>query len=175
MSNGVLTIEQQRFFATLEIVWREGQHLLYSRQRLLASAIDTQWVIDLEFQPEIAEQLEAFVSRFARMQDTIGEKLLPRWLHAQGERSSTLIDTLNRAEKLGILNSAERWIMVRQLRNGLIHEYMTDPTEFAKTINLASAAVAELIGVYNALLRHAKDELKLSADLQLLPGFESLV
>ena len=169
MSNAVLALERQRFLATLEIVWREGQHLLYSRQRLFVAPIDTQWVIDLESHPEIAERLEAFVSRYSRMQDSIGEKLLPRWLRAQGERSTTLIDTLNRAEKLGILKSAEQWIMARQLRNSLIHEYMIDPAEFAQAINLAGSGIVELIGVYNALLQQTKDELKLNTDMQILP------
>lgn len=169
MSNTALALEQQRFLATLEIVQREGQHLLYSQQRLFGMCIDAQWVINLESRPEIAERLEAFVSRYSRMQDTIGEKLLPRWLRAQGERSTTLIDTLNRAEKLGILQSADQWIIARQLRNSLIHEYMTDPAEFAQAINLANAEVAELVGVYNALLQYAADKLKFNTDLQLQP------
>lgn len=46
---------------------------------------------------------------------------------------------------------------------------MTDPAEFAQAINLANSEVAELVGVYNALLQYAADKLKFNTDLQLLP------
>ena len=43
------------------------------------------WVRGLASAPELAEQLEAFVSRFGRMQDTIADKLIPRWLMGLAE------------------------------------------------------------------------------------------
>ena len=46
---------------------------------------------------------------------------------------------------------------------------MTDPAEFAQAINLAGVAVAELVGVCNALVKYAVDKHKLNTDLQLLP------
>ena len=68
----------ERFLQTLEIVAREGKHLSYSWNSLFSQTIDAEWVRNLEHAPEIAEQLEAFVSRFGRMQDTVADKLLPR-------------------------------------------------------------------------------------------------
>ena len=65
----------------------------------------------------MAERLEAFVSRFGRMQDTIADKLLPRWLLAQAETPGSQIETLNRAEKLGVLPDVEQWLEARKLRN----------------------------------------------------------
>lgn len=70
------------------------------------------------------------MSRFGRMQDTIADKLFPRWLLALAETPGSQIETLNRAERLGILNSTERWLEMRNLRNRLVHEYMTDSAKF---------------------------------------------
>lgn len=66
-----------RFLQTLEIVAREGKHLSYSWNSLFSQKIDAEWVRNLEHAPEIAERLEAFVSRFGRMQDTMADKLFP--------------------------------------------------------------------------------------------------
>ena len=72
----------ERFVKTLHIVSREGVYLSYSWHRLFPSAIDAAWVAALAGHPEAAERMDAFVSRFGRMQDTIADKLLPRWLQA---------------------------------------------------------------------------------------------
>lgn len=97
------------------------------QMRLGDQPIDVDWVRGLEQAPELAERLEAFTSRYGRMQDTIAEKLLPRWLHALAERAGSQIETLNRAERLGVIASVERWLEGRKLRNRLVHAYMEDP------------------------------------------------
>ena len=71
-----------RFLHTLEIIAKEGKLLSYSWNGLFNQAIDVEWVDSLEQNPSCAEQLEAFVSRFGRMQDTMADKLFPRWLLA---------------------------------------------------------------------------------------------
>ncbi len=133
---GLLPVE--RFVKTLHIVWREGGHLSYSWHRLFSNPIDAVWVTALAKEPEAAERMDAFVSRFGRMQDTIADKLLPRWLEAVAERPGSQIDTLNRAEQLQVVGSVSSWLEARKLRNRLVHEYMEDPEEFAEGLNLAS-------------------------------------
>ncbi|WP_018716289.1 hypothetical protein [Arhodomonas aquaeolei] len=51
--------------------------------------------------------MEAFVSRFAHLQDTLGDKLLPAYLAALGERKGALLDNLDRAERLELVPSAD--------------------------------------------------------------------
>lgn len=58
----------ERFLQTLEIVAREGKHLSYSWSSLFRKTIDAEWVRSLEQAHDCAERLEAFVSRFGRMQ-----------------------------------------------------------------------------------------------------------
>lgn len=155
-----------RFLHTLNIVYREGRHLAFSRQHLFAQAIDADWVRGLEEAPELAERLEAFVSRFGRMQDTMADKLLPRWLMALAETPGSQIEVLNRAERLGVLADVEAWLEARQLRNRLVHEYMDDPEAFAGDILLARDYSGLLLTTYDAVRAFAADRMEVvSRDL----------
>lgn len=153
--SSALDLPVTRFLHTLEIAAKEGKHLSYSWKRLSNQAIDVDWVIGLEQNPGCAEQLEAFVSRFGRMQDTIADKLLPRWLLALAELPGSQIETLNRAERLGVLSSTERWLEARNLRNRLVHEYMTDPAKFAQDLVLAKEYSLMLIETFKRLRQDA--------------------
>jgi hypothetical protein len=139
------TLPRDRFLATLHIVAKESEHLEWSRARLFGEVIDTAWVESLAVQPELAERLEAFVSRYGRLQDTVADKLLPRWLLALAEQPGSQIEVLNRAERLGVLQETASWLEARQLRNRLIHEYMTDSSSFADELNLAEGYSRMLI------------------------------
>ena len=66
----ILNLPLARFLQTLEIVAIEGRHLTYSWNRLFNQIIDVDWVNNLEKNADCAEQMEAFVSRFGRIQDT---------------------------------------------------------------------------------------------------------
>ncbi len=154
----------QRFLQTLQVVAREGKHLDYSWGRLFSQAIDADWVGRLEAEPELAERLEAFVSRFGRMQDTISAKLLPRWLMTLAETPGSQIEVLNRAERLGVVSSTERWLAARHLRNRPIHEYMTDPGAFADDLLLARDYTRDLIDTYNRIRRFAIERMHLAQE-----------
>ena len=93
---------------------------------------------------ELAERIDAFVARFGRLQDTVGDKLLPQYLNALGEATGPAIDNLNRAEKFGLIHSAELWITLRELRNQMVHEYMEDIEQLANALNTAHEHVATL-------------------------------
>ncbi|MES9857860.1 MAG: hypothetical protein ABW166_14860 [Sedimenticola sp.] len=164
--NAVLPVE--RFLFTLDIVAREKQHLCYSWKRLYSQTIDTRWVERLEEHPELAEQLEAFVSRFGRMQDTIADKLLPRWLMALAERPGSQIETLNRAERLGVIDSVEGWLEARKLRNRLVHEYVESAEVFAEDLQLAKEYSALLVNCFDALCKYAHN--RMNIERILLPN-----
>lgn len=160
-----------RFIATLEIVAREAAHLAWSQQRLFSRPIDGAWVLTLNAQPEQAESMEAYVSRFGRLQDTIADKLLPRFLQALAERPGSQIEVLNRAERLGVLDDVTRWLESRQLRNKLIHEYMTDAASFADDLNLSNTFCLMLIDTAARIRAEAIARLKLSPEtLPALPS-----
>ncbi|WP_019022201.1 hypothetical protein [Thioalkalivibrio sp. ALE23] len=152
-----------RFLQTLEIVRREGEHLDWSRGRLAAESIDAEWVRALGDAPERAERMEAFVSRFGRMQDTIADKLLPRWLLALAETPGSQIEVLNRAERLGVIEDLEDWLEVRRLRNRLVHEYMRDPETFAEDLCRTRAHTDMLLDTYERVRRFAVERMGLDS------------
>jgi len=153
--HGCLNLPVTRFLQTLEIVAKEGGRPAYSWKSLFSQSVDFEWVARLEQAPARAEQLEAFMSRFGRMQDAMAEKLFSRWLLALAEVPGSQIETLNRAERLGVLASTEQWLEIRNLRNRLVHEYMTDPAGFAEDLALAKKYSLKLIETFNRLRQDA--------------------
>ena len=169
MTLDTITTEQKRFLSLLEIVRREGDLLLKTDARLFVDVLDVAWVQRLESDEGVAERLEAFVSRFGRMQDTLGDKLLPSLLRSLAEKPGTALDNFNRAEKLGLLSSVVDWLDARNLRNKLTHEYLFDAEEFAIALNQAHSAVTLLVGAYNAMNHFARERIVSSSWPALLP------
>ena len=151
----VVQSEQPRFTALMNTVWREGMWLKRTDARLFQATIDPAWIAQLEYSDDLSERLEAFTSRFGRMQDTIGDKLIPSLLRLVAERPGSQLDNLNRAEKLGVLASTVGWLDARNLRNKLVHEYMEDAEQFAQALYRAHEYVPKLIETYNAINRYA--------------------
>ena len=82
----------------------------------------------LPTEPEV-RTLDQLVFRFGRLQDAMGTRLLSALLQLTQEwqDNEPFIDKLNRAEKLGMLPSAEQWQLLRELRNQTAHEYPAQP------------------------------------------------
>lgn len=169
MTVDTLKIESIRLLALLKIVRREGALLQKTDARLFAAELDAAWVERLENDDDLAERLDAFVSRFGRMQDTVGDKLIPVLLRSMAEKTGSALDNLNRAEKLGFLLSVEQWLDARNLRNKLVHEYMSDPEEFAAALNKAHLTVPLLVTTYNAINHYAHSRLSNAEWPELLP------
>lgn len=100
--------------------------------------------------------LELFTSRFAKLQDYMGEILFPAYLEFVEESIDRLsmIDRLNKLEKYGILSTAQEWKDLRELRNKLAHEY---PNSFSALV-VSLNAVFERCGYLEQTLKRIKDE-----------------
>lgn len=83
----------------------------------------------LPLDDEQVRTLDQLVFRFGRLQDAMGTRLLPALLQLTQEwrDDEPFLDKLNRAEKLGMLPSAEQWQLLRELRNQTAHEYPSQP------------------------------------------------
>lgn len=134
------------------VVSKECRHLATTDQRLFGSGFTLMQVNQLEADHDLAERVEAFVGRFGRLQDTVGDKLLPLLLTALGEKPAAAIDNLDRAERLGLLNSADEWMTMRNLRNQMVHEYVEDPAVLSSALQTGHAFVGVLIAVANKML-----------------------
>ncbi len=151
MTTDITRAEQKRFLSLAEIIRREGDLLLKTDARLFKVNLDVACVGRLENEEKLAGRLDVFVSRFGRMQDTLGDKLIPSLLRFLVEKRGNSLDNLNRAEKFGLLTSVVEWLHVRNLRNKLVHEYMVDAEEFAMALNQAHVVVSSLVAAYNAI------------------------
>ena len=134
------------------VVRKECQHLVSTDQRLFDQPFTEARASQLETDPDLAERVDAFVGRFGRLQDTVGDKLLPMLLMALGEVPAAAIDNLDRAERLGFLDSADEWVAMRQLRNQMVHEYVEDLTVLASALQTGHAFVSALVAVANKLM-----------------------
>lgn len=128
-----------RFLA--ETVLAESASLRTTDGRLFALPMDAQRAGTLRDDIDLAERVDAFVARFGRLQDTVGDKLLPAVLAWLAEPVGPAIDNLARAERLGWIASAADWIECRQLRNFMIHGYVRDMALLASALTRGHLAV----------------------------------
>ena len=81
----------------VRVVRKECQHLATTDRRLFgAASFSVVQATLLEEDPDLAERVEAFVGRFGRLQDTVGDKLLPLlwtlWVRKHSQSSTILIE-----------------------------------------------------------------------------------
>ena len=151
---------EMRLQFLVRVVRKECKHLASTDQRLFGTELFLQQVADLECDPDLAERVEAFVGRFGRLQDTIGDKLLPSLLVLLGERPSAAIDNLDRAERLGFIKSTENWMAMRALRNQMVHEYVEDPVLLHAALKSGHSFVPELLAAGDAMVVEVEQRLR---------------
>jgi uncharacterized protein with HEPN domain len=140
------------------VVTKECFYLMYTVEKLCQVDPQFCWLNALEQNPDLTERLDAFVSRFCRLQDTLGDKLLPIYLRMQLEPIGTVLDNLNRAEKLGLVPSVADWVEARSLRNSLVHEYTEDMDLLRQSILRALKLVPMLEAVTEKLCQESKSQ-----------------
>jgi hypothetical protein len=134
--------DQQFILAQLiRVTAKEARYLERTADRLRSLDIDIFWVQSLENNDEYSEMLDAFVSRYGRLQDTLGDKFLPAILRASLEKTGAQLDNLLRAEKLGWIESTQSWIELRELRNRLVHEYIESTDDLLNALHQALESV----------------------------------
>lgn len=92
----------------------------------------------LNLRPEELSFFDQLIFRFAKLQDTMGGRLFPAILENLGEevRELPFIDRLAKLEELSIIPSADEWLLLRETRNIVIHEYPTITDEVIQGLNL---------------------------------------
>lgn len=135
--------DRDRLSGLLKTAQSELIHLQQTDQRLFGRPFSPEGLVihleDIDF----SERVDAFVARFGRLQDLLGDKLLPAWLKAMQEGVGAVLENLDRAERLGLIDGADDWLAVRKLRNLMVHEYI-DRTE---TLHMALYAAHAHVGM----------------------------
>lgn len=93
--------------------------------------------------------IDQLLFRFIKLQDTIGERLIPATLAVLNESFEEwpMRDRLNRLEKLGYLD-VENWLSWREIRNRLAHEYPDQPEIRFAALMAAIEAARSLVMLY---------------------------
>jgi hypothetical protein len=95
--------------------------------------------------------LENLTSRYARTTDMLVNKVLRSIDIVELEDTGTIIDIMNRAEKRGIVSSAELLRTIKDLRNNIAHEYkITEITGFFADVLKYTPVLLEIIQNTNA-------------------------
>lgn len=146
---------------------KECKHLLDTDGRLFGHLFTVEEAQKVETDPVLAERLDAFVSRFGRLQDTVGDKLLPALLTALAEKTGPAIDNLDKAEKFAFIESADSWMEMRRLRNQMVHEYIEDLAVLTSALRSGHAFVPVLVAAAQRCVAEAQ---RLLAAQAVTPG-----
>lgn len=82
--------------------------------------------------PEKRAILDAYLKRFASIQDFLGAKIFSLLLEIAGINNTKMSEVLSHIEREEIIDSLENWIELREVRNELEHDY---PEELQEALN----------------------------------------
>ncbi len=102
---------------------------------------------------EEVEAIDQYLFRFAKLQDSIGNKLFRLIVseYVDDIEKTTFLDILNKLEKIGILDSVTIWKNMRDIRNSISHQYDDDSKEMAEALNNIFAYKDELLKIFDKI------------------------
>jgi len=133
-------------------ILRENLNVLNKSAEWVRHSYEQTSTIELKAKYEIEEfdKLENLTSRYARTADMLVNKVLRSIDTVESEDIGTIIDIMNRAEKRGIVSSAEIIHTIKDLRNNIVHEYkITEITRFFADVQKYTPLLLEIIQKVN--------------------------
>mgnify|MGYP001163043658 FL=1 len=120
----------------------------------------------LKLQPEELSFLDQLIFRFAKLQDTMGGKLFSAILENLGEevRELPFIDRLAKLEELNIIPSADEWLLLRETRNIVTHEYPAITGEVIQGLNLLAEHYHLIMDIWEQVKCFIKKRFGIEAD-----------
>ena len=131
----------------IEVLWENINILNKSADWVRRSYEKAKTIERKEFySDEEFDKLENLASRYARTTDMLVNKVLRSIDTVESEDIGTIIDIMNRAEKRGIVASAELLHTIKDLRNNIVHEYqITEITKFFADVVKYTPALLDII------------------------------
>jgi len=129
------------------------RYLEYSAQRVQAILPVTDWQ---QISLEQHETLAAFRVRFSEFQEHLGKTMRAVALEegVQGDRFGVILAFM---EILRIIESTERWKIIREFRNAINHEYEEDADRLSQFFMETLQATSELFDCFERLLSFCDD------------------
>ena len=75
---------------------------------------------------EVEESFDALTSKFSRVSDIFTQKVLKSFVILTREDAPTFLDRAHLCEKLGLIPSADELVAIRDMRNLIAHEYLSE-------------------------------------------------
>ena len=94
--------------------------------------------------------LELLTSRFAKLQDLLGSKIIGDFLAMteDARENMTMLDKIHMLERLEIIEDSELWKEMRVVRNNISHEYPDKPELTAENLNRIFELAPKLIQLF---------------------------
>lgn len=108
---------------------------------------------------ENVKTIDAFIYRFVKLQDYMGEKLFKELLKSvlEYKDNMSMLDVLDKLEKLEIIKSSDRWLDYREIRNKLTHEYPDNKDEIIEGIKISLEYFEEIVKMITNIKFYIKD------------------
>ena len=99
------------------------------------------------------EHIDQYLFRFAKLQDTIGERLFKSILLFLEEdiEGKPYMDILNKLEKISLLEDKNTWRKLRDIRNEISHQYDDNAEDMAIVLNKIFDAKVDIETIYNKI------------------------
>jgi len=99
--------------------------------------------------------LEAYLKRFASLQDYLGSKVFPLLLENKGIIANRMSEVISIVEKEGIID-LEIWLKFRQVRNELEHDYPDDLEDALEDLKFCVDKFDEMEKIVKKVFDYAK-------------------
>jgi hypothetical protein len=108
---------------------------------------------------DAVEHIDQLVYRFTKLQDALGAKLFPLIVSILREDSKTLTiyDVLNELEKREAIPSAESWMVLREIRNQIAHDYENDPEMGSHYLNEIFDKADEIVHISEQVIGFTRE------------------
>lgn len=144
---------------------RQQLHLTYDRLERAVAQLEKSHrkcsliIAKKEYPDDELESFDALTARFARASDILTHKVLPLIDMIEFEPAGSFLDTINRAEKRGLIPSAFVLKEIRELRNEIAHEYSLRDLEelFGDVIRLTPYLI-DAASLVRAFIESLSDE-----------------
>jgi len=106
--------------------------------------------------PEEKALFDAYLKRFASIQDFLGSKIFPLLLEISGIATAKMSEVLIQMEKEEIIDSLDNWIELREKRNNLEHDYPDELEEALRDLRFCVYSLSKLESYYSRATAYAR-------------------
>jgi hypothetical protein len=142
--------KRDKLTEAIQLCTTHGQRMSFAWEKIrLYFPLDREKYVQLE--PEDLSFIDQLIFRFSKLQDSMGGKLFPAILENLGEdiKGMPFIDMLNKLEELNIISNADEWMLLRETRNIVTHEYPFMTDEIIQGLNLLANHFQLILGIWN--------------------------